>query len=47
MSGEADNVTGGPLPVGLAAGAGLHLTLDEGLEMVVLHPGAELVSGRE
>lgn len=27
--------------------AGLHVTLDEGLEMVVLHPGAELVSGTE
>jgi len=26
--------------------AGLHVTLDEGLEMVVLHPGATLVSGR-
>jgi len=27
--------------------AGLRLALDEGLEMVVLHPGAELVSGTE
>ena len=27
--------------------AGLRLTLDEGLEMVVLHPGLELVGGRE
>ena len=27
--------------------AGLRLTLDEGLEMVVLHPGVELVGGRE
>jgi len=27
--------------------AGLQVALDEGLEMVVLHPGAELVSGRE
>jgi len=26
--------------------AGLRVTLDEGLEMVVLHPGAELVGGR-
>ncbi len=26
--------------------AGLRMTLDEGLEMVVLHPGAELVGGR-
>lgn len=27
--------------------AGLRITLDEGLEMVVLHPGAELVSGTD
>jgi competence protein ComEC len=27
--------------------AGLRLTLDDGLDMVVLHPGAELVSGTE